>query len=131
MYFRLEIAKKLIGVLAVIIGSWFGIIGLAWSQLVFAVMALLINSWPTRRYYRCGIEKQVADLGGVIAATVAMGAGVVAVRQLVHAGAITELLACIVLGGGLYAAAGMLLRIHAFSEVIAMSRSLWKSQAAV
>jgi teichuronic acid exporter len=131
VYFRLEIAKKLIGVLAVIVGSWFGIIGLAWGQLMFTVMALLINSWPTRRYYRCGIEKQVADLGGVIAATVAMGAGVVAVRQLVHAGAITELLACIVLGGGLYAAAGMLLRIHAFSEVIAMSRSLWKSQAAV
>jgi len=127
-FFAVETAKKVVGLLSVVIGSWFGIIGLAWSSLSFSVIALLINCWPSQHYFRCGVIAQIADLRGIIAAAVAMAASVVAVRQLLHAAPDIELAVCVLVGTAVYGAAGLLLRVDAYREAVDIFKSLTKAQ---
>ncbi len=71
--FRVEVAKKAIGVACIIVGSFFGIMGLAWSQVVVSVLALGVNAWPMRQSFGYGPLHQIWDLRGVAGCAIAMG----------------------------------------------------------
>lgn len=118
MFFRVEVAKKLVGVILVVFGSFFGIIGLAWSQLVFSVIALLINMWPSARYFGCGLGAQLKDLAGTGMATAIMGACVLAFRATTHLPPFAELAGAIAVGITAYALANILMRVRAFTEFL-------------
>jgi hypothetical protein len=123
-----EIAKKIAGVLSVIVGSSFGIIGLAWSQLLFSVVALVINTTPSRRYFHCGLGSQLYDLKGVAGATAIMGAGVYLLRHVLFAGPLLELTGCLVAGCFIYLATGFAFRVQAVSEAFTMLKATRSSQ---
>ncbi len=124
VYFRVEVAKKVVGVLFVAVGSVFGIIGLAWSQVAFSIAAVVINSFPSSRYFQCGIARQLADLGKLIPATALMGSAILAIRYLVDLPSVLELGVAVASGGAIYLVTGMVLRVHAFHEALNVFRSL-------
>ena len=118
MFFRLEVVKKVVGVLSIIVGSFFGMVGLAWSQLVFATVSLLIDIWPSHRYFGCGLLAQFSALAGTAIATTIMGAGVVAFRATVHLPPLAELAGAIAVGFTIYVLASLVLRVRAFTEAV-------------
>jgi O-antigen/teichoic acid export membrane protein len=61
LMFRLEVAKKLLGVALIGVGAIFGVIGVAWSQVVFSIVVLAINTYYTRRFLDYGIAAQLRD----------------------------------------------------------------------
>jgi O-antigen/teichoic acid export membrane protein len=115
-YFRVEVAKKLLGIAALVIGSFYGIFGLAYSYLAVAILALFINVEPVRRSLGYGVLAQLADLKGVIAATALMAAAVLLLRSMVDLGSAPSLLLLTAVGAGTYCAAGFALRVRAFAE---------------
>jgi O-antigen/teichoic acid export membrane protein len=129
-FFRIEIAKKVVGVVFVIVGSRFGIIGLAWSQLAFSLVALAINTWPSSRYLGCGLVPQLYNLKGIAGATAIMGAGVLILRHLFAGGPFLELVACVAGGICLYLLAGFAFQVRAFAEAFAMAKSMRSSATA-
>lgn len=66
--FLLEIAKKSVGIVIVIVGAvGFGLLGLAWGQVLFAVLALAANTYFTRQLIGYGLAAQLRDvLPGVL-----------------------------------------------------------------
>lgn len=61
LMFRLEIVKKLLGIVLLVAGYQFGMQGLVWSQVVHSCVALAINAHFTRRWFDYGALPQLLD----------------------------------------------------------------------
>jgi O-antigen/teichoic acid export membrane protein len=115
-YFRVEILKKLVGVACVIVGSFFGIIGLAYAQLVVAILALFVNVEPVRRSLGYGVVRQLGDCGGTILVTAVMAGAILLLRPLLHFAPGVNLAILVVAGAAIYAGIGLAFRVRSFVE---------------
>ena len=123
-YLGIEITKKVIAVGFVLVGSYFGITGLAWSQTIFSVLALLINAYPAGRSLGYGAAAQVWDLRDLVAATAVMAAAVWLLRDLIDLAPPAELLVLVAAGAAAYLATGFALRLRTFAESLSVGRAL-------
>lgn len=122
-FFRVEIAKKVVGVASLIVGSLFGIIGLAWAQLFVSLVALVINIAPVARAIDCGVWQQLRNVSGIFAATAVMVAVVLSIRSILSVSVPLELAIVAITGAGAYLASAWLFHVRAFGEVVDMAVS--------
>jgi teichuronic acid exporter len=61
LFFRLEVIKKLLGTVLLIGGTAYGVMGIAWSQVIFGFLAFVINAHYTRIHIAYGAWQQVMD----------------------------------------------------------------------
>lgn len=59
LVFRLELAKKALGVSLLILGARHGLEGIAWSQVIFSIAVLAINAHYTQRLVGYGLIAQL------------------------------------------------------------------------
>lgn len=71
LVFRLEIAKKLTGLVLLLGGLYFGLHGVAWSQVALSMIALCMNTWYTHRLLDYGLARQLREALPCIGAAVA------------------------------------------------------------
>ncbi|MDR2273478.1 MAG: polysaccharide biosynthesis C-terminal domain-containing protein, partial [Sphingobacterium sp.] len=62
LYLRLEIIKKLLVIVAVVLGLRFGIYGLLWGQVAVSIISLFINTFYTAKFLHYTMLRQLADL---------------------------------------------------------------------
>ena len=122
LFFRLEIIKKLLGILTLVIGSYFGIMGIAWSRVIQSVIALMINSHFTNKFLDYGMPEQTKDCFPSILLSAVMAAVVIMADIWIEVGGVVELLLLISLGASFYILVNLLLGIGAFREVVAFIR---------
>lgn len=115
-FLQLEIQKKAVGVFIFGAGCFFGIAGVAYASIVFAVVAYVVNARPTQQSIDYGLWAQLYDLRGVFAATLFMAAGVLALKSVLTLPPLAELAVLVATGGVLYMGFGFALRLHAFRE---------------
>lgn len=70
LFFRLETAKKIVGIALLAAASPFGILGIAWSQVAFGVLAFALNAHYTKRFLDYGVLAQMADVLPMLAIAV-------------------------------------------------------------
>jgi O-antigen/teichoic acid export membrane protein len=128
IFIRNEIIKKTIGVVCVLIGSLFGIFGLAWSQVVFNVLGFVVNAQPARKSMHYGPLRQLADLFGPIVATMLMAVIVFLLRRAMPLSPHAALALLVPTGAAVYFAAGFMLRSRAFLEAFQMVAELGPAQ---
>ncbi|MEA3016229.1 MAG: hypothetical protein QOI38_951, partial [Sphingomonadales bacterium] len=115
-FFRVEIGKKLVGIAFVAIGSFFGIMGLAWAQLIFSVVALAMNLHTVAQVTSYTLMPQVRDLADILLPLAIMTA-VVLVIEAILTGSPFVMVAVAVLAGALaYGLTGLGLRLPSFME---------------
>jgi O-antigen/teichoic acid export membrane protein len=124
-YLWLTVVKQGIGVLAVAVGSFFGIMGLAYAMVAYCLVGFVINAWPSRTFLGYGPLAQVKDLLPVFALGAAMGAAVMLVRPFLGFGAFLDLVALTAIGGGFYLGAALLLRIEALDDAMDLGLQLF------
>lgn len=124
-YFRLEIAKKIIGIACVFVGCGFGIVGLAWGYVAASVFALALNTWPTRKLIGYGMWAQLADLAGLICSSFVMGAVILLLRPFVFATPLLALGTLLFAGGLGYIAAGLGIRVSSIKEIERSIHVFW------
>ena len=74
LVFQLQVAKVLVGLLLLLASLPFGLIGIAWSQVMFSIIALCLNTWHTHRLLNYGSCAQLRECFPPIgAAAVASG----------------------------------------------------------
>jgi teichuronic acid exporter len=120
IFLRNEIAKKAIGVTCMLVGSVFGIVGLAYSQVVFSLLAAVVNTRPSQVSLGYGLAGQLRDLSGIVLATAVMAAGVVGLKLLLGLGPLPTLVICTGAGGLLYLATGLLVRSSSFMDALSL-----------
>jgi teichuronic acid exporter len=72
-YFRLEIIKRCAGILFLIAGSFFGLIGIALSTIVVSIISLVINGHYSKKFLDYGILAQIRDCMPSVLHSIIMG----------------------------------------------------------
>lgn len=127
-FFQLELIKKAGGLAFVAAGSWAGIEGLAWSVVLFGIVAVPINAWPVKTSLGYGAAAQLWDLRGLAVPAALMCAGLVLLRPLLAWPPPVELAVLSAAGAAIYGASGLALRAGLFTEALAIGRMLVRGE---
>lgn len=120
VFLRNEIAKKTIGVTCMLVGSMFGIVGLAYSQVAYSLLAAIVNTRPSHVSLGYGLVSQMRDLSGIFLAALVMAAGLFFLKAALDLEPLPTLLVCTAAGGLLYLATGLLVRSASFMDALSL-----------
>lgn len=120
LYLKVEIAKKIVGIAFVAIGSMFGIVGLAIGQTVFVYIAFFINAGVGGRMIGYGPIAQLRDLTGPVLLTAAMVGLLLLLRPMLAFGEFADLAILTAAGGGFFVGAALLFGVGNTHELIGM-----------
>lgn len=73
LFLKLEVIKKTIIIIVIVISLKFGIYGLLWGQVFTSILALFVNTYYTGKYLDYGFLKQIKDLVPSIALSAVLG----------------------------------------------------------
>ncbi len=121
LFLKLEIAKKVVGMVLLLSTMWFGVMAMAYSLLVSSVLSQIINSWPNRKLLNYGYLEQLKDILPGIVLAVLMGCCVSLISLLGLSNVVT-LLIQIPLGAVIYIAASAVLHLESFEYLMDMIR---------
>lgn len=120
LFFRLEVVKKLVGVALLLIGIIYGVMGIAWSQVAFGLLAFGINAHYTRIHLDYGVWQQTREFFPALLLSVAMAVAVGAVGAAINVNAAATLSAQLVTGIAFYLSGCHLLRLRAYLDARAI-----------
>lgn len=114
---RLEIYKKVIGFLLVFVSIPFGVEAIAASNVLFAIISMLINIIPNKRLINYSIREQMLDLAPSFISSVVMCLVVLEVGNIVLPD-IVLIPVQVAIGIGIYVICSVLLRNDSFSYIL-------------
>lgn len=123
LFLKLEITKKIIGLIAILTTMWISVEAMAYSLLVTTLLNQIINSWPNKKLLGYGYSEQIKDMLPQIGLSLIMGA-VIYLVQFVDLSNILTLCIQVPLGIIIYITLSKLLHIESFEYVISMLKSL-------
>jgi len=103
---KLDVVKKLIGILLLLVGMHFGVVGIAASLVLSNAVATVINLFPTRRLLNYGILAQLKDIAGNLLLSVLLW-GVVSLLSRMQLHVLVLLVVQIITGVLFYTAAAI------------------------
>jgi O-antigen/teichoic acid export membrane protein len=119
LYFKLELFKRVVALVLVVVGLQFGIMGLAWSQVVGGVLNFWLSAYFSGKFLQYGIWKQTLDFLPVTLIATVMGVVVFAAGQVFEMPMSLLLLTQIAIGAFLYGGLCFLFKVNAYSVVLA------------
>ena len=134
IFLKLEIIKKVVGLLAIIITAPISVMAMCYSALVTSVLGQIINSWPNKKLLKYSYIEQLKDILPSIVLAVAMGFLIYWFKFLpIHSALI--LLVQVAVGAGIFIGGSMVFKIESFYYVKELTisqlqrRPAMKSQA--
>ncbi len=123
LFLKLEIAKKAIGLTAILITMWISVEAMAYSLLVTSVLNQIINSWPNRKLLNYGYLQQLKDILPGILLAVFMGVCTLPVTLLGLSDILTLLIQFVV-GVIVYVGGSVLFKMESFYYIYDMIRPM-------
>lgn len=125
LIFRLEIIKNLVGTVLLLVSIFYGVMGIAWSLVVFSVLAFAINAYYSKRFLDYGVFAQTRDFLAILAISLFMALvvywGSTQVHLLpVHLMPALQLLLLVVVGSGIFVGLARIFRLTAMNDVISL-----------
>ena len=113
IFLKLEVLKKIVGVIILVSTMWFGVMAMAYSLLLSSVLSQIINSWPNRKLLRYGYLEQIKDIIPCIFLAVFMGVCIFPL-QFINLNPAITLCIQIVLGAAIYIGGSVLFKLDSF-----------------
>lgn len=123
MFLKLEIIKKAIGVVAILVSMWYGSLALAYSMLFVTLVGTVINAWPNVKLLQYSYFKQIKDIAPIILLSSFMAACVYSIEFL-NMGIGLTLIVQIVLGILVYVLGSIIFRIDSFGYIFDILKGL-------
>ncbi|WP_262966584.1 lipopolysaccharide biosynthesis protein [Methylobacter psychrophilus] len=117
LFLRIEIVKKVIGIIAIVVASFYGILAIAWSQVVVGVLCFLINAHYTKVFLDYSAWKQTRDLLPYLTVSILMTLVIWPIHIYLTLHPSAELGLMIGAGALFYLLACRLFRLEAFNEL--------------
>lgn len=125
LFFRIEVAKKIVGVTCLITGAFFGLMGIALGQLVAGFIALGINAHYSESRLGYGLFEQLRDSAPVLLVGLAMAMSVFGLSIMLSPyfdeDSVVQLMLLVITGAFLYIVASWVFRLRALDEVISFA----------
>ena len=125
LFLKLEIIKKLVGVILLFSTMWFGVMAMAYSLLISSLINQIINSWPNRKLLNYGYLEQLKDIMPGIIVAIGMGCCVNLVGMLYMSDIVT-LMIQIPMGAIIYVAFSAAVHLESFEYLWNMVKSILK-----
>lgn len=116
-FLKLEIAKKIVGMILLVSTMWFGVMAMAYSLLISTLASMIINSWPNKALLGYSFKEQMLDIFPGILLALLMGV-VISFVQLLGLSSVVTLLIQIPLGAAIYVGASYALKIESFEYLL-------------
>lgn len=117
-FFRLEVAKKVVGIALITAAASRGALGIAWAMVVFGVAALVVNSFYARDLLGYGLPRQIADVAPTVGAASVMAASVTALHSaLTLQSSVIQLGLEVTLGVAVFGCLTLALKLPGFEQV--------------
>lgn len=123
LFLKLEIIKKIVGLVAILTTMRISVMAMAYSLLVTSVLSQIINSWPNKKLMNYSYLEQLKDMLPQILLSLVMGATVLSV-QFIGLSASVTLLIQIPLGGIIYVAGSKIFHIDSFEYIVSTAKGL-------
>ncbi len=117
LFLKLEIIKKIVGLISIFISMWFGVLAMAYSMLIISVISQVINSWPNKKLLNYSYLTQLRDITPQIALSLAMG-GIVYCIQFLHLNPVLTLILQVFTGVVIYISGSKYLHIDSFEYLL-------------
>lgn len=113
IYLKLEIVKKTIGILALIISAKYGVWAIAAGEVIVEFFAALANIYPNKKYINYGYMEQVRDLLNAAIPLVLMSIAVLCMNVF-NVGTFVELVIKVIAGAIAYVGSSVIFRNDSF-----------------
>lgn len=120
IFLKLEIMKKVVGLIALLVTMWISPLAMAYSLLFVGVCSMIINSWPNKKLIDYSYLEQVTDFLPNMLRAVFMGACTWCVGWILRLPLIAELIIQILFGAGLYILLSIIFKVEAYYYVLDM-----------
>ncbi|MBE5962353.1 MAG: lipopolysaccharide biosynthesis protein [Lachnospiraceae bacterium] len=117
LFLRLELIKKVYGIVLLLISMRHGVMAIALSGVVNAVLSLAVNAYPNGKLLNYPYKEQIKDLLPALLLSAAMGIGVYAVGGLIE-GEVYRLILQVVAGGVIYGGLSLLFQVESFRYLL-------------
>lgn len=122
LFLKLEVLKKIVGVILLLSSMWFGVLAMAYSMLIGQFFNTLINTYPNKKLLNYSLSEQLIDILPSIGLAVLMGFIVSTIGWLGLHPVLTLLLSFVV-GACFYLGASFVLKLEAFNYLLDIVRS--------
>lgn len=122
LFLKLEIIKKFIGMILLVITMNISVMAMAYSLLISGLISQVINSWPNRYLLKYSYLDQIKDILPNILMSLIMGVFVYFISYL-HLSVLASLIIQILLGGIIYLILSILTKNDSFIYLINILKS--------
>lgn len=127
LFLKLEILKKIIGIVAILATMRISVMAMAYSLLVTSILSQIINSWPNKKLMNYSYLEQLKDMMPQIGLSLGMGVVVYCV-QFLGLNNILTLMIQVILGGVLYIGGSKLFHVDSFEYILSMIMRILKKR---
>lgn len=117
LFLRVEIIKKIIGVIILCVTVPFGVLAMCYGMLVMSLLSLFINTYYTGKLISVGFKEQLYDLWPIFLNCLFMGGLAYTVQSLFTNVALSFFLS-VVLGGLYYVASSYFMKLREVNELL-------------
>lgn len=122
LFFRLEIVKKIVGIISLLIGSFYGVMGIAWCQVAYSLVSFLINAYYTKHQLRYGAYEQICDSLRTILVAILMAIAVHFLGAQLGVGASLTLFLQVSFGVTMFVLLARLFRLEGYKSITGLFR---------
>ena len=127
IFLKLEIIKRIVGIVALAATVWFGPLAMAYSLLFATVIETLLNAYPNSKLLNYRPAEQIKDIIPPMLVAVAMG-GIVYCVELLGLNDILTLVIQVPLGIALYVLGSKLFHLEGFEYVLGLIKTARNSK---
>ena len=128
LFLKLEIAKKVVGLMILFSTMWFGVMAMAYSLPLSTLLCMIINAYPNKKLLKYSFLEQMKDILPGILLAVFMGVCVYFVQWL-PLNDWLALLIQVILGALIYIGGSKLFQLEAFSYIISVAKGYLHKRA--
>lgn len=125
LFLKIGIVEKAVGIAAIIVSMWFGVLAIAYSAAFVAFVSVIIDAYPNRKLINCTIKEQIKSILPNLAISGLMG---IIVYFIVYLGLNkwATLVIQIITGAVVYIVLSYILKIESFNYLLNLTKSFVK-----
>ncbi|MFQ9516389.1 MAG: lipopolysaccharide biosynthesis protein [Eubacterium sp.] len=127
LFLKLEIIKKCIGLIILMIAMQFGVLAIAMSLLLYTVFASILNASPNKKLLNYSYLEQIRDILPSIFLSCIMG-GIIYPISLLNCNYIIVMILQILAGAAIYGAGSVLFKMDSFYYILDTAKQMFRKK---
>jgi O-antigen/teichoic acid export membrane protein len=125
IFLKLEIIKKVIGIIAILSTMYISVEAMAYSMLITSILSQIINSWPNKKLLNYSYIEQLKDMLPQICLSLFMGT-IVYFIQFIKLSNVITLILQIIIGACIYVLGSRVFHIDSYEYVSSTIKDMFK-----